>query len=300
LSASLGEVRSAWPKVDPGSSLASLLGTSSVGVAICDKRLRFQAINDTLASMNGLPAEAHIDKTIYQMLGNAATKVEPAFQHVFVTGEPLSNYQVIAQLPTRTETGHWIENYYPIKNGSGKVLQVVAIVLEVTKRKSIEQSLCRLANKLHQAEEALKKGRGISHQVNHQSEERSELWVGVEHCISETRLILELLRPALHLAAVRHHQATVHPKLERITSREKRLAPHDLPAQISDLRADRLSSRELQVVQLLAGGKSNREMAAILNISIRTVETYRARVMLKLDLHSIAELVRYAIRNNII
>ena len=50
----------------------------------------------------------------------------------------------------------------------------------------------------------------------------------------------------------------------------------------------------------LAMGKSNREMASILNISVRTVETYRARVMLKLGLRSLAELVRYALRNDII
>jgi DNA-binding CsgD family transcriptional regulator len=47
-------------------------------------------------------------------------------------------------------------------------------------------------------------------------------------------------------------------------------------------------------------GKSNKELAAILNLSVRTVETYRARVMLKLGFRSFAELVRYALRNNII
>ncbi len=69
---------------------------------------------------------------------------------------------------------------------------------------------------------------------------------------------------------------------------------------MSELRAHSLSHRERQVIQLLATGKSNKEMAAILNISVRTVETYRARVMLKLGLHSLAELVRYALRNNMI
>ena len=50
----------------------------------------------------------------------------------------------------------------------------------------------------------------------------------------------------------------------------------------------------------MAMGKINKEIAAILNLSVRTVETYRARVMLKLGLRSLAELVRYALRNNII
>jgi DNA-binding CsgD family transcriptional regulator len=69
---------------------------------------------------------------------------------------------------------------------------------------------------------------------------------------------------------------------------------------MGELRVPCLSGRERQVLQYLAMGKSNKEMASILNISVRTVETYRARVMLKLGLRSLAELVRYALRNNII
>jgi DNA-binding NarL/FixJ family response regulator len=69
---------------------------------------------------------------------------------------------------------------------------------------------------------------------------------------------------------------------------------------VGDRPADRLSPRERQVIQLLAGGKTNKEIAATLKISFRTVETHRARVMIKLGLHSIVELVRYAVRNNLI
>jgi DNA-binding NarL/FixJ family response regulator len=61
-----------------------------------------------------------------------------------------------------------------------------------------------------------------------------------------------------------------------------------------------LTSREREIVQLLAEGWSNKEAAATLHISIKTVETHRARIMAKLDLHSISDLVRYAIRNRII
>jgi DNA-binding CsgD family transcriptional regulator len=54
------------------------------------------------------------------------------------------------------------------------------------------------------------------------------------------------------------------------------------------------------VVQLIAEGHTNREIAQLLNISIKTVETHRAIVMRKLDLSSSADLVRYAIRNKIV
>ncbi|HEX9726077.1 MAG TPA: response regulator transcription factor [Vicinamibacteria bacterium] len=62
----------------------------------------------------------------------------------------------------------------------------------------------------------------------------------------------------------------------------------------------RLTPRERQIVQLLAEGKSNKEVASTLNISVKTAETHRTNIMRKLDLHSISGLVRYAIRNNII
>jgi DNA-binding NarL/FixJ family response regulator len=63
---------------------------------------------------------------------------------------------------------------------------------------------------------------------------------------------------------------------------------------------DRLTSREREIVQLLAEGNSNKAIARRLDLSVKTVETHRAAIMRKLDLHSLADLVRYAIRNQII
>ena len=62
----------------------------------------------------------------------------------------------------------------------------------------------------------------------------------------------------------------------------------------------RLTLREREIVQLLAEGKSNKEVAAALGISLRTAETHRASILRKLNLDSIAGLVRYAIRNKMI
>jgi DNA-binding NarL/FixJ family response regulator len=62
----------------------------------------------------------------------------------------------------------------------------------------------------------------------------------------------------------------------------------------------RLTPREREILQLLAEGKSNKEVASLLNISVNTAEAHRANIMLKLDFHSLAELVMYAVRNNII
>ena len=61
-----------------------------------------------------------------------------------------------------------------------------------------------------------------------------------------------------------------------------------------------LTARERSVVQLIAEGHSNKRIASILNLSVKTVETHRASAHRKLNLNSTAALVRYAIRNNII
>jgi DNA-binding NarL/FixJ family response regulator len=63
---------------------------------------------------------------------------------------------------------------------------------------------------------------------------------------------------------------------------------------------DRLAAREREALQLLAEGKSNKEVAAALNISVRTAENHRASILRKLNLDSVADLVRYAIRNKMI
>jgi len=62
----------------------------------------------------------------------------------------------------------------------------------------------------------------------------------------------------------------------------------------------RLTARQKQILQLLAEGKSSKEVAVALNISVKTAETHRANIMRRLDCHSVTELVRYAIRNHII
>ncbi len=61
-----------------------------------------------------------------------------------------------------------------------------------------------------------------------------------------------------------------------------------------------LTKRETEIVSLLARGKSNKEVATELNISLRTAETHRANIMNKLQLHSVQDLVRYAVKNKLV
>jgi two-component system, NarL family, response regulator NreC len=67
-----------------------------------------------------------------------------------------------------------------------------------------------------------------------------------------------------------------------------------------ELPADPLTSRERQVLQLVGEGKSSKEVAALLGISIKTAESHRTRLMQKLNIHETASLVRYAIRRGLV
>lgn len=84
------------------------------------------------------------------------------------------------------------------------------------------------------------------------------------------------------------------------------LSPAISDAVLSDYRKhvtdpiDLLSSREREVLQMIAEGKTNKEIATALNLSTYTVESHRSRIMEKLNLHSAGELVRFAFRNGLI
>ena len=75
--------------------------------------------------------------------------------------------------------------------------------------------------------------------------------------------------------------------------------PGSIPAP-GEMRTSRLTSREREVVQLVSEGKSSKEVSSSLGISVKTAETHRANIMQKLDIHSVSELVRYAVRNEIV
>jgi DNA-binding NarL/FixJ family response regulator len=85
--------------------------------------------------------------------------------------------------------------------------------------------------------------------------------------------------------------------LDGFLDREKAENPHESS---EDTSREVLTSREREVIQLLAEGKTSKEVAVTLNLSVKTAETHRTNLMRKLDLHSVADLTRYAVRNGIV
>ena len=84
--------------------------------------------------------------------------------------------------------------------------------------------------------------------------------------------------------------------LDGFLERERRINA----TEIVDSELDVLTSREREVIQLLAEGRTSKEVAVTLNLSVKTAETHRTNLMRKLRLHSVADLTRYAVRNGIV
>jgi len=85
--------------------------------------------------------------------------------------------------------------------------------------------------------------------------------------------------------------------LDGFLDRDKHAVGTDLE---DDDTTDPLTSREREVIQLLAEGRTSKEVAVTLNLSVKTAETHRTNLMRKLGLHSVADLTRYAVRNGIV
>jgi PAS domain S-box-containing protein len=272
-----------------GPWLPTLFASSVVGVAVLDSGMRFRAINGALAAMNGMPANRHIGKKLRFVLGAAARQVENATDQVVQTGESVS-LELTAQLPLRTGMGHWLESFLPIPDVNGRVTRVAAVILEISERRNSERSLRKIISNLSCVTTALQAELAFHRTELNTSNGRTGTLkpaVGlVKQCIAEAQTLLEptQLQPFIDAPQIQH------PSAEKL-----------LPlAQNGASCTYKLSPRENAILQLLANGKSNKEAAATLGISVRTEEVYRARLMKKLDLHCLAELVRFAVRHKII
>ena len=113
---------------------------------------------------------------------------------------------------------------------------------------------------------------------------RSCLDAGARGYLLKNAMDLELVQAVKTVAA---GGTVLDPRLKDAAAPPERAAPA-------------LSPRELEVLQLIVDGKSNRDIAVILNISVNTVAVHRAHVMQALDIHNTAELVVYAIRNRLV
>jgi PAS domain S-box-containing protein len=134
---------------NPAQLLAAYFSASPIGLAVFDTRLRYQAINSALAEINGFSPKEHIGKTIRQLFGNIVNeKIEPVMLEVVRSGKPVLNMEFEFSLPRREEPGFFSNNFFPLKDGSGRVTQMGALVVEITEQKKLEAANLSLTNRL--------------------------------------------------------------------------------------------------------------------------------------------------------
>ena len=259
-----------------------------------DAQFRFGAINEALAAMNGLPVSSHIGKKLRYVLGNSAPEVEGFVRQVLETGEPIFNRELKAKLPTRTEVGHWVETYLPIRDLENRVTQVAAFVVELTGLRNLETSLNHLIGDLLHVSAGLKTELQFLATTGRASDGTAGL---LPRAIE---LIDDCIRYARSVGGGSQRYFSVDaPGLEPDSDKGYGIAGNRADAGIQGSGEQwrrMLSQRGHEVLKLLADCKSNKEIANEMDISVRTAETYRARVMMKLELRSIGHLVRFAIR----
>lgn len=139
---------------EPEKLLAAYFSSSTIGLCVLDSDFRYLAINNTLAQIHGVPAPDHVGRRVREVLGDVADVVEDEFRRA-LSGEPVLNSEFSAFLPARAEVAHWLAHFIPIKNASGTVNRVCAVVVEITQQKRMQHSLHLLGRKLKNEMERL-------------------------------------------------------------------------------------------------------------------------------------------------
>ncbi|OUL35507.1 PAS domain S-box protein [Nostoc sp. 106C] len=121
--------------------LDTLFNNAPIGIGIWDENLRYVRLNNALAEINGLPQEAHIGKTVAELLPEVDAEVMAAFRHVVETGESIVAQEASGETPAAPgKLRYWSVNYYPIALPN-KITWVGATCEEITERKQAEAAL---------------------------------------------------------------------------------------------------------------------------------------------------------------
>jgi PAS domain S-box-containing protein len=123
--------------------LDTILASSSLGLGFIDTDLRYVRVNDALASLNGVPAERHVGRTVREVLGEpAASFLEPMLQKIIETRQPVENLEIDAAPPsTPDRLRSFLANYVPVVTLHGEMLGIGAVLVEVTEHKRMELDL---------------------------------------------------------------------------------------------------------------------------------------------------------------
>jgi DNA-binding CsgD family transcriptional regulator len=266
------------------------------------------AANGSLTTGSDGCSEQHIGQRISQILGRADASIETAFERVRGTGEAVRSLELSLEAPSG-ERKLWSVDVFPACNTLEHERWVGLAFTEVTRTNELRIRLSALSTRLEMTasdgdSEPFEYPRRFA-EVFERSVRLLHHSMSVRRRVSQTWVASSLRRGAWYSPHMRPlevlHPEETHETTETHagTAPETGTIPKGLPLE-DTARGERPSHREMEVVKLLAEGKSNKEIGTILQLSTRTVETYRARIMIKLNVHSVAEVVRYAVRSGLV
>lgn len=117
--------------------------TAPIGLNVLDRDLRFLRINQRLAEINGLSIEAHIGRTIREVLPNLVDVAEPLLRSVLETGTPLMNLEIHGETSAQPGVQRtWLEHFLPLKEGD-RTIGISIVCEEITQQKQAEEALRR-------------------------------------------------------------------------------------------------------------------------------------------------------------
>ena len=136
--------------------LESIYRTAPIGLGVLDSELRFENVNERLAEMNGIPAAAHIGRTVRELLPAIADQAEAPLRRVLETGEALRNWEVRGETPAQPGVERiWIEQIVPLRDARGRVTGLSVVAEEVTAQRRAQEALQRQAQLLQLAFDAI-------------------------------------------------------------------------------------------------------------------------------------------------
>jgi two-component system CheB/CheR fusion protein len=146
--------REAESEIDEaGELLNTVLDQAPIGIALFDRELRFIRLNDALARIDGLPAEAHLGKTVSEALPGVGADLEAALRHVLGSGEPVS-LEVTGETPAAPgEQRHWSVYAYALRL-RGEVIGASAVCEEITGKRRAREELRQAKETAEAASEA--------------------------------------------------------------------------------------------------------------------------------------------------
>lgn len=119
--------------------------------------------------------------------------------------------------------------------------------------------------------------------------------------INSPAAIRELIKTDVRAVIMKSDEASVLQEgIKSVLSGKQFISPALLEKLEDDKHSDSLSSREKQVLMMVASGKSNQEIADLLSLSVKTVENHRSNMMRKLDLHSVSKVMAYAYKHGLL